>query len=450
MIAPADAEALARALGEPAVRSHEAADLDGAKIGVTLAPADAHGVGAALRLLGERGLAAVVRGGGSKLHLGNPPRRADVWLSTGRLSGVLQLDADDGVVEVRAGTPLGSLRQAVREAGWDVGLEAGDPAATVGGVLAAAEHGLRATCFGRPRDAVLGLGVVLGSGERARCGGRVVKNVTGYDLAKLYVGSLGTLCVIESAWLRLRPLPRAVRVLAAPAQDEAQATLAARAVARLASARAVALVDESVLAGAGPAGARAAPGALVLVAELAGEEAVVEAESARARELAALAPADAALLDRILARRSERPAEGRGPRAHAQPNERPGDAPPEAAGDASLRFRISFRPSRAAPVLVALRHAGAERIAQPHAAEVVARFRLARAGEPELSAVLRAVRESAREGEGHALLEAAPAWVKHGRDVFGAPGDAIALARAVKARFDPRGVLSPGRFVGGI
>jgi len=444
MIASADLDALRAAAGEDAVAVHDPLEQGGAKLAVTLAPDGAAGVGGALRTLGARGLAALVRGGGTKLHLGNAPRRADVFLSTRRLGGVLQLDADDGVVEVRAGTPLHHLRAAARDAGWDVGLEAAHADATVGGVLASGERGLRAMRFGRPRDAVLGLEVVLGTGEVTRCGGRVVKNVTGYDLAKLYVGSLGTLGVVTSAWLRLRPLPRLVRVLVGPAPaEEAAAVAAARALAGLASARAVALVDAGVLAprradtaatGGAPArpaaeaGAGASPG-LVLLAELAGDEALVDAECARAEALAGVVPGDPELLARAHARQA---------------------APPDAA---HLRFRVHFRPSRAAAAVTLLRRAGAEVIAQPHAAEASARFALGRGDEPAVAAVLRAVRESVHAGEGHAVLEAAPAWVKAGRDVFGAgPADAgaLALARAVKARFDPHGVLAPGRFAGGL
>jgi glycolate oxidase FAD binding subunit len=398
---------LRAALGADAVREHPPVALDGAPVSLTLAPEDAEGVGRALRALAACGRAAVVHGGGTKLGLGNLARRVDAFLSTERLAGIVTFDADDGVALVRAGTRIVALQEAVRAAGWDVALEAGAPEATVGGVLAAGETGPRVLRFGRPRDAVLGLGVVLATGEPARCGGRVVKNVTGYDLAKLYVGSLGTLCVIESAWLRLRPAPEVVRVLAGPVRDPEQGVAAARAAADLSSARVAALADDE------------------LVVELAGAADLVDAEARRLDEACALSPASPARIDRL-----------EGPSVSS-----PRDA---------LRFRLSFRPSRAAAAIAPLRAAGGSVVAHVAAAQLLARFDASGIDEVALDAVLRAVRASTAAGEGSAVLEAAPAWAKQGRDVFGDAGPAAALMRAVKQRFDPSGVLAPGRFAAGI
>ena len=106
--------------------------------------------------------------------------------------------------------PLRDVREALAASGWELSLDPPGRDSTVGGCLAAASVGPRALGLGLPRDQVLGLTVSLASGERVRCGGRVVKNVTGYDLNKLYTGSFGSLGVIESAWLRLRAAPRAL------------------------------------------------------------------------------------------------------------------------------------------------------------------------------------------------------------------------------------------------
>jgi glycolate oxidase FAD binding subunit len=200
-----DRRALVSALGVESVREHEPLEVDGLRIGVTLAPASVEALGGALRTLRERDLAAIVRGGGTRLGLGNPPRRAACFLSTERLAEVEELDAGRAGPG-RAGTPLTELRAAANARGWELPLDAPGRGSTVGGVLAAAALGPRAQGYGLPRDLVLGLDVVLGDGTLTRCGGRVVKNVTGYDLAKLYTGSLGTLGVI-AAWLRLRPRP---------------------------------------------------------------------------------------------------------------------------------------------------------------------------------------------------------------------------------------------------
>ena len=130
-------------------------------------------------------MAVLPCGGRTRLELGNPPSRADLLLDTSALSGVGEFDASEGVCQVQAGTSLGVLREALAGTGWEVPLDVPD-ASSVGGALASNAIGPRCAGFGLPRDVVLGLSVGHASGEQTRCGGRVVKNVTGYDMAKLY------------------------------------------------------------------------------------------------------------------------------------------------------------------------------------------------------------------------------------------------------------------------
>ena len=229
------------ALGAAAIEAGGDAGLEGVAPCATLHPGDAPALARAVGALAASGLAALVRGGGTHMQLGNPPRRADVVLSTRRLAGVLAFDPGEGVCRVAAGTPLEALRAEVNAGGWELPLDPPGQGSTVGGALAAAAIGPRALGFGLPRDLVLGLDVVLADGTPTRCGGRVVKNVTGYDLAKLYTGSLGTLGVIAAAWLRLRPRPERVLVMEAPLAGVDAALGQGLAAARLASARAAAL-----------------------------------------------------------------------------------------------------------------------------------------------------------------------------------------------------------------
>src|SRR6266850_1996232 len=126
-----------------------------------------------------------------------------------------------------------------------VALDDAGRGGTLGGALATAALAPRALGFGRPRDVVLGCEVVLADGLRTRCGGRVVKNVTGYDMAKLYVGSLGALGVITGAWLRLAPKPAQLRVLQSDELDDASAVALGGLAARLATARSCLLCDET-------------------------------------------------------------------------------------------------------------------------------------------------------------------------------------------------------------
>ncbi len=412
MSAPAPAiEDLATALGvAEEVEAHAPVEIDVVPVAVTLRPRDADALACTLRALADRQLAVVPVGGGRHLELGNLPRRVDALLSTEHLSGIDHCEPAEGVCHAGAGTRLGALRARVAEAGWELPLDAPDDA-SLGGALATAAIGPRSLGFGAPRDVVLGLEVVLGSGERTHCGGRVVKNVTGYDLPRLYTGSLGSLCVIEGAWLRLCPRPARTRLLALPERPVADALSRGIAASRLASARACVL--------RGSAGA-----ALRGVVELAGAVATVERDAMLlVREHGAL-EADASALDGASA-------------AHRDPPERHG-----------LRFRIPALPSQLAPALAAL-GSGVPVVVHPGLRLVYASFALASADDAAGAArAFEAAAAAARMATGGFRCEAAPPSAKRNRDVFGPAADELPLVRALKQRFDPRGVLSPGRFAG--
>jgi glycolate oxidase FAD binding subunit len=403
-------QALARQLG-PAleVEQHAPVSIDGTPVAVTLQPRDGEALAGALRALGRAGLAVVTKGGGCHLELGNLPRRVDALLSLERLAGVDHFEPAEGVCHAGAGTRLRDVRARVGTAGWELPLDAPDDA-SVGGAIAAAAIGPRSLGFGAPRDVVLGLEAVLGSGERTRCGGRVVKNVTGYDLPKLYTGSQGTLCVIEGAWLRLRPKPARTRLLALPERAAADAIARGVAIARLASARACALLGNAL--------------SLRGVVELAGAEPTVERDAAWLLRDHAAREADAGALDAACA------------------------AARTASGAGALRFRIPALPDRQAAATAAL-PPSANLLLYPGLRLLYASFELQEADLARgAAAAFGAVSAAARAASGAWRCEAAPPAVKRGRDVYGPAGDELPLVRALKARFDPHGVLSPGRFAG--
>jgi glycolate oxidase FAD binding subunit len=350
---------------------------------------------------------AVLVGGGSRLGIGNRPSRDDVLLlSTRGLSGVLEFDPAEGVCHVAAGTPLSEVRAAVRSEGWELPLDAIHPNSTVGGVLSAAAVGPRVQAFGRPRDVVLGLSVVLANGEHTRCGGRVVKNVTGYDLNKLYTGSFGTLGVIVSAWLRLHPRPEKTACFQARAADLASLAELAREAAKRPTARAVA-VDAS------PAEAR-------LAIELAGDVPDVESDMAwlEGREGIEVAGADA--VDRVAAgtlRRTD-----------------------------CLRFRVDALETRFDGLLERLLRDCDALVAYPALGLAYAEVE-APTERPGVDAAFDRAARWAREAGGGYVCESAPAQAKRDRDVFGGAA-ALPILRSLKQRFDPGGLLNPGRFAG--
>jgi glycolate oxidase FAD binding subunit len=162
------------------------------------------------------GRRTLIAGAGTAAGWGGTPADVDTVLDTTGLDGILSYQPADMTVAVRAGTPLARLQQALAEHGQRIALDAAriPLGATVGGLIATADGGPARHAYGTLRDTVIGITVVLADGTVARSGGHVIKNVAGYDLAKLFHGSLGTLGVIAEAVLRVYPIPAATRTVA--------------------------------------------------------------------------------------------------------------------------------------------------------------------------------------------------------------------------------------------
>jgi glycolate oxidase FAD binding subunit len=175
------------------------------------APASTAEAAALLTVAAKLGLTVVARGSGTRQHWGSPPIRCDLVVDTRRLDRVIEHAAGDLVVQVQAGVALDDLAAVLATAGQQLALDpiasAAGGTGTVGGVLATNSAGPLRFRFGAPRDLLIGITVVRPDGVVARSGGKVVKNVAGYDLGKLFAGSYGTLGLITEATFRLHPLP---------------------------------------------------------------------------------------------------------------------------------------------------------------------------------------------------------------------------------------------------
>jgi glycolate oxidase FAD binding subunit len=205
-------------VGAANVRNAEASDAVGGIVpSIVVSPGDEGEVASVLSAATARGLVVVPRGGGTKIDWGSPPERCDVLLSTSRIEGIVDHEPADLVCVVRAGTTLGHLQETLASVpGFRQRLMLDPPQggrATIGGVIATAASGPLRTRFGTPRDLVIGASFVLSDGTIGRSGGKVVKNVAGFDVAKLLVGSLGTLAVVTEVAFRLHPLPAASRMV---------------------------------------------------------------------------------------------------------------------------------------------------------------------------------------------------------------------------------------------
>jgi len=185
-------------------------------------PADEKETAALLRSANESGQAVIPTGGGTKLDWGNPPRKADILLSMRRQNKVIEHAWADLTVTVEAGCTVADLQRTLAQHGQRLAVDPLWPErATVGGILSTNDSGSLRLGYGALRDLIIGVTLVLADGTIASSGGKVVKNVAGYDLPKLATGALGTLGVITRAVFRLHPLPRNTRTLTI-ATDDAQ------------------------------------------------------------------------------------------------------------------------------------------------------------------------------------------------------------------------------------
>src|SRR5258708_4755909 len=173
-----------------------------------------------LRLSSEAGVVVIPRGGGTKLEWGNSPARAGLILSTARMNEIIEHAWADLTVAVQAGCTIQRLQETLAQRGQRLALDPLWPEkATVGGVLSTNDSGALRLRFGALRDLIIGVTIALPDGTLASSGGKVVKNVAGYDLPKLVTGALGTLGVITQAVFRVHPLPRHMRSFSISAGD---------------------------------------------------------------------------------------------------------------------------------------------------------------------------------------------------------------------------------------
>jgi glycolate oxidase FAD binding subunit len=201
-------KSLAAACGE----THDGAEADAIGEGIVpafvAAPGSTDEAAALLRVAAEQGLAVVARGGGSRLGWGVPPTRCDLLVDLSRMNAVVEHSAGDLVARIQAGARMGDVAAVLARDGQEIALDVPGQA-TVGGVVASGLAGPRRLRYGTPRDLLIGITIVRADGTVARSGGKVVKNVAGYDLGKLLAGSAGTLALITEATFRLHPLPAA-------------------------------------------------------------------------------------------------------------------------------------------------------------------------------------------------------------------------------------------------
>jgi glycolate oxidase FAD binding subunit len=412
--------------------------LSGAEPVVVAAPGSTQEAAAVMRVAAEHELAVVPRGGGSRLSWGTPAARCDLVVDMSRMSGVVEHAAGDLVARLRAGTRMGDVAAVLAQAGQELALDLPEDA-SVGGVVASGLAGPRRLRYGTPRDLLIGVTIVRADGTVAKSGGKVVKNVAGYDLGKLFSGSAGTLGLITEATFRLHPLPAARAYVTA---EYFAASVACDAVAAAANSPLVSSAVEL---------ARAAPDGPIRVGVLLeGSADGVQARSMRMAGL--LGEAEVAV---------EAPSWWGGPLLGGRPSAGPLSAGPLRAGPLSAGtgetlIRVSFWVSALGRVLDAIEAAAGESglspVTEGSAGAGVLYLRVAADDAERASAVARfvgALRGAVAGQRGAVVVLAAPAGVRDqlaARGGMHGPVPGLALMRAVKDQFDPGHRMAPGRF----
>ena len=408
-------EELRTIVGEPNVQPAIPADnVLGVPPQMVVAPANEQEFAATLKWADQNGLAVVPRGGGTKIDWGNPPARADLVLSTARLNRVLEHAWADLTVSVESGVTVQQLQNTLAEHGQRLAIDPLFPErATIGGLLSTNDSGTLRLRFGALRDLIIGVTIALADGTIASSGGKVVKNVAGYDLPKLITGAFGTLGVITRAVFRLHPLPRNRRSLTFAFDSVKQGN------------EMMLAVQASKLAHTALQIRATGEGKCEVDVRFAGTDAGIEAQSAALRAITGPARETGSSMavweslqqlwvdaeNSVIAKFGVLPTEISGTCEHFR--------------ETSSRANVSWK------AVIQGTGLGWIRLDSPDAAVLHSTLRDLRAHIPTF------------------VILRHPATMA-GIDAWGATGDSFPLMLAVKRQFDPNGTLNPGRFVGGI
>jgi glycolate oxidase FAD binding subunit len=396
-------------------------------------PRDIEELSEMMRLASGEGWSVIPAGAGTWLEMGARPERFDLIVSTAKMNRSLEYEPADLTATVEAGVRLAAFNRTAAEDRQFIPLDPfGDERSTIGGVIATASGGPLRCAYGTPRDWLIGVAVVHADGHITRAGGKVVKNVAGYDLCKLYAGSFGTLAVIAEASFKLRALPPGEKTVIFYSRDvEPLCAMAARISDSDVQPAAMELISPY---GETPALIDAEHFALVL--RFLNEPETIEWEIEEAERLGSgfrhttLSEVDS----------------GEFWRAYHES---------ETSSRAEFVIKLSGLPAELNAIIADVNSALPPARLRAHAANGVVRLHgdarwLEGFKTDERLRMLAEIRRLAQARGAQTLILRAPDEIKSQIDVWGETGPTAGLMRALKEKFDPQRLLNPGRFVAGI
>ena len=443
----ADAAALADAVldaagGPAASRNPEDYAIDGLAPTVAARPATVEAVSAVMAAAHGAGAAVIPWGGGTRIAMGNLPERYEVALDMTGLNRIIAHNHGDLTATVQAGVTVGVLRRALAEHGQ---LLAIDPplaeTATLGGTLAVGNSGPLKWQYGSVRDTVIGMKVVQSDSVVTKSGGQVVKNVSGYDMARLHIGGLGSLGVIVEVSVKLTPLPHREKTVLAGYDTASDAIGAALDIFEGdVTPLALTVIDAGAAARLGDPD----PRMYHLAVRLGGRPRTVKRMVSEAT--AAAKCRGGSSVDEM--------------DGHAAGSlwQRVADYGWDEATSPTVGVRASVTPAAVASLWAALQrqqtaHGGSlALVAHPAHGVVQACWyhEGAQRADEAARTFIRSAREAVRAEGGNMVVETCPSSAKAGLDVWDDVGDQAAVMRALKDQYDPQRILSPGRYAGGI
>jgi glycolate oxidase FAD binding subunit len=410
-------------VGPGNVTEDPAITIDGLSPKLLVRPASSEEVAACLKVCSHFDAAVVPAGRMSWLECGNPLNRADVVLSLDRMRHVIDYSPADLTATVEAGIPLTDFNKlTMKERQWLPFDPPGFKSASLGAVAACNSSGAFRLGFGTPRDYVIGLKLAHADGTESKSGGRVVKNVAGYDLNKLYVGSYGTLAVMTELTFKLRPLPERSSTLMITSRYRGPLFLLAKTILASELQPASCVLTRAL----SPAGIELPEESLLVR--------FIDSEAAVDHQLKAVCESAGASYE--ITHLSEPEAEAVWSEV-ADLNQR------------AIRVRSSVRLSAVPGEFEKAMVLQAECAACADIGAGIIRVSFD-ADERVVVGQIKKLRAGVTASGGTLTIEKAPAEVRREADAWGDVGPALPLMRSLKKRFDPQSLLNPGKFVAGI